>query len=345
MATLTVRAPTKRDRMRLRNVRQRRVSLLAPWDPHADPAGRQAHGLKSTAVTLLASDIIVAAVDDEVCAYLVYERGDERYRWNICWLGAGSPRVDATDEVAAELWLALLEEGVRGAGRSGARRLFAYCAPDSIESESLRQAGFSGFTEYEVLRGRFKRGLRESIPVREQHESDLWSIHQLYNRTTPRPVQFAEAFTSDAWSTDSASRIPFRNRQLLGYVLPTEDGIGAACHIDLTASCPMVSLLCDDHLSHAIPSIVAEALEHASLHGDVDVVLPAYQLDRQSSFVNLGFASRKRVVAMVRHTTATAVQMPLKTEVLKLSEARPAVSIPYRGLTFAGIECRVRDGA
>lgn len=345
MATLTVRAATKRDRLRLRNVRQRRASLLAPWHPDGECAGDSAGNLKSMAKLILSSDVIVAAVDDELCAYIVFERGDESYRWNLCWLGAGSPRVDATAEVATELWVALLEEGIRWAGRAGARRLFAYCAPDSVEYESLLQAGFTGFTSYDVLRGSFKRGLRESLPIREQHESDLWSIHQLYNRVTPRPVQYAEAFTSDAWDVDSESRVPFRHRQRIGFVLPTSDGIGAACHINLATPYPMVSVLCDDHHAPSIPAIVADALELASLHGTVDIVLPAYQLDRMNLFLNVGFTVRNQVIATVRHTTATTVQMPVKAEVVSMSEARPAVSVTYGRLDLAGTQNRIRDGA
>ncbi len=345
MPTLTVRTPSKRDRMRLRHVRQRRVSLLAPWNPDAERPRGHSNEIKITASLMFSSDVIVAAVDDEVCAFAVFERGDEQFRWNLSWLGAGSPRVDATEAVAEELWVALLEEGIREAGRSGARRLFAYCEPDGVAAESLRKAGYISYTRYDVLHGSFKRGLRESIPIREQHDSDLWGIHQLYNRTTPRAVQYAEAFTSDAWAIDSDPRIPFRHRQRLGFVLPTDDGIGAACHIDMSADCPMVSVLCDDHLAQAIPSIVAESLEHASLHGDVDIVLPEYQMDRMDPFLNMGFTLRDRVNGTVRHTTVTAIQAPIKSEVLRLSEARPAVSVTYRGLTFTGSARQVRDGA
>ncbi len=334
MATLTVRAPTKRDRLKLRNVRQRRVALTAPWDAHIAGGSRNQGEIRTLASMLMASDVIVAAVDDELCAFAVYERGDERYRWNLSWLGAGSPRVDATSEVAIELWVALLEECVRLAGRSGARRIFAYCQPDSVEQESLRQAGFVAFTEYHVLRGSFKPGLRESIPIRAQHESDLWSIHQLYNRTTPRAVQFAEAFTSDAWTTDADGRLPFRNRGRHGFVLPTEDGIGAACHIDPGGERPIVTLLCDDQLAHVMPAIVADALELAAITGTVDIVLPAYQLDRVNPFLNFGFDARERLVGTVRHTTATVVQQPVPAEIVRFGEARSTVPATYCGAVY-----------
>ena len=83
MPTLTVRAPSKRDRMALRHVRQRRVSLLAPWDPDADRPRRGSNEIKTTAMMMMASDMIVAAVDDEVCGFAIFERGDDSFA-GIC---------------------------------------------------------------------------------------------------------------------------------------------------------------------------------------------------------------------------------------------------------------------
>ena len=346
MATLTVRTPSKRDRLKLRRVRQRRVWLAAPWGAHPG-IGDTPQPNVSVALAGLASaqNVLIAAVDGEICAFAVFDKGDASYRWNLCWLAAGSPRVDATDEVANELWVALLEEGIRWAGETGVRRLFAFSHPDSTEYRSLVEAGFAGYAQYTVLRGHFKAGLRESAPVREQHESDLWSIHQLYNRTTPRPVQFAEALTSDAWATDVSSRVPFRNRKRLGFVVPTEDGIGAVCHIDVGSPRPAVTVLCDYHLTHAVPSIVADSLEYASIYRDVDVVLAGYQQELQHPFLTAGFAVSEEVIGAVRHTTATVVKEPVVSEFPVLSEVRPAVPIPYRGFSFAKPGERLRAGA
>lgn len=346
MATLTVRTPSKRDRLKLRQVRQRRVWLAAPWGAHPS-IGSTPQPNVSVALAGLASaqNVLIAAVDGEICAFAVFDKGDASYRWNLCWLAAGSPRVDATDEVASELWVALLEEGIRWAGEAGARRLFAFCDLESTEYRSLVEAGFTGYAQYAILRGRFKVGLREGAHIREQHESDLWSIHQLYNRTTPRSVQFAEALTSDAWATDSRSRIPFRSRKRFGFVVPTEDGIGAACHIDMGSPRPAVTVLCDYHLTHAIPSIVADSLDYASINRDVDIVLAGYQQELQHPFLTAGFAVSDEVIGAVRHTTATVVQEPVVSEFPVLSEVRPAVPIPYRGFSFAKPGERLRAGA
>ena len=334
MATLTVRAATRRDKIRLRNVRQREASLFPPWAHHIEPndTAIAVGAALRVAGAMFSSDLYVASVDSEVCAYAQYERGGEQYRWNLLRLGAGSPRVDATDDVAIELWVALLEEGVRAAGRDGARRIFAFAVEKTAHFEALQQAGFAPYARFDVLRGGFQRGLRESVPVRAQHDSDLWSIHQLYNRVTPRSVQFAEALTSDAWAADPEPRFPLRRRRRLGFVVPTDDGIGAACHIDLDRPYPVVTILCDNLLVPALPSIVADSLDHASIQGKVDVILPEYQFDRSTLLIKAGFVVHDRSVGMVRHTTATASMSRAPADIVKLSATRAAVSVPYRAL-------------
>lgn len=334
MATLTVRAATKRDRIRLRVVRQREANLLAPWErPDNIHQGATDGGATiGLAEALLSSDVYVADVDGELCGFAIYDRGDRLFRWNVRHLGAGSPRVDATDDVAIELWVALLEEGIRMAGRAGARRLFAFSTDDSAEYVALRNVGFVPYARYDVLRGSFKRGLRESIAVRPQHESDLWSIHQLYNRVTPRAVQFAEALTSDAWVTEPGSRLPFRRTGRIGFVVPTEDGIGVAFHIDFNSACPVVRVLCDDQLTFALRSIIADCLDHLSYEGPVDIILPEYQLDRSNLLIDAGFSRHATATGLVRHTTASAALKGLETEVVRLRQARAAVSVPYQAV-------------
>ncbi|MEZ4520878.1 MAG: hypothetical protein R3A46_04390, partial [Thermomicrobiales bacterium] len=132
MATLTVRTPSRRDWLNIRRVRQRSVWLAAPWNSHVRSDGASIGLADALGSLLVSNNLLVATVDDELCGVVVFERDDENFRWNLCSLSAGSPRVDATDEVARELWVALLEEAIREAGRAGARRVFAFSAPDDV---------------------------------------------------------------------------------------------------------------------------------------------------------------------------------------------------------------------
>jgi hypothetical protein len=321
------------------------VSLIAPWhkEGRLDDAMRRVSvafsGISGT------SDAVVATVDGELCAYAFFERGDERFRWYVLQLGAGSPRLNATDEVSIELWSAVLEEGVALAGEAGARRIFAFVEPDTVAHEALRLAGYAGYSRYYILRG-VPAVTGDAPPgLREQHESDLWSVHQLYNRSTPRGVQFAEAFTSDAWSTETDAKGLFNRASSKGYVVPAEDGIGAACQIALSGGRPVVTFLCDETLCTSIAHIVAAALARAQADREVDVIIPGYQHHLVHQFLECGFWIHRELIGMVRHTTAPAVVQGERFPALAISEARSGVSVSYSQRTASMRDSRLREGA
>lgn len=294
-----------------------------------------------------ASDRLIAEVDGEVCAYALFERGDERFRWYVIEVGAGSPRVDATDEVAIELWVALLEEGIKLAGEAGARRVFAYARPDSSEYAGLQEAGFDAYANYYVIRGRLRVPESQAILslVRPQHNSDLWSIHQLYNHSTPRGVQFAEALTSDAWALPEAGRLPFSRSSCWGFVVPLEDGIGAACHIITQGKRTYVTYLCDERLEASISSIIAASLAYAGIDRDVDVIVPGYQQHLLSQFLDEQFVVVDERIGMVKHTTVPAVVESNAAASPTVRAARTAATVPYQPLNSSGDETLVREHA
>ena len=131
---------------------------------------------------------LVALVDGELCAYMVFRPQASRYRWDVLAVAAGSPRLDATDDVCIELWSALLEYAIKQAGEAGAKRLFATAPDDGAAYESLRATGFEQYAQFMILPGT-RPGGPVGLPegMREQDDSDVWSIHQLYHHVTPRP--------------------------------------------------------------------------------------------------------------------------------------------------------------
>ncbi len=328
MSTLTVRDFQTRDAVRLRRVGQRRVNLRAPWI--ARSRFDQVRQRVNTAVVGIgiAAERLVSEVDGEICGYALFDRDDEHFRWYATELGAGSPRVDATGEVAIELWAALLEDGIRRAGEQGVRRIFAFARPESTENHGILSAGFQGYASYLVLRGREFGSLAAFEQFRPQHESDLWSIHQLYNHSTPRSVQFAEALTSDSWSVEPGARFRQRNG-LAGFVVPEEDGIAAACRVDSRGSRPIVTLLCDDQVSDRMPAFVATSLEEAGIDGAVDVIVPGYLQHLVRDFVAVGFSVSDERVGLVRHTTAPAIVESTAVTRLPLAKGHAAVTYPF----------------
>jgi hypothetical protein len=181
--------------------------------------------------------------------------------------------------------------------------------------------------------------------LRPQHESDLWSIHQLYNHSTPRGVQFAEALTSDNWAVPEESRMPFSRSPIVSYVVPHEEGIGAACHIAMRGKRPMVTFLCDDSLADSISSIVAAALLREGIRHEVDIIVPGYLQPLMSQLLAQNFSVIDERIGAVRHTTAPAVVETSAASNLSLREARTAATIPSRSFNAGRDESLLRDGA
>jgi hypothetical protein len=257
--------------------------------------------------------VFVAFVDDELCAFNVVEAQSRRYCWNVVALAAGSPRLDANDDVSGELWTALLEYAVRRAGEAHVKRLFASALEGSNAHRSLRMANFESFSRQFIVTGHLP-GQPVGLPdgMRCQEPSDVWSIHQLYHRTTPRAVQFAEALTSSTWEPTCATLgrlLPFVRHPYTAFVLETRDGVEGYCRVQRGAGIAMLQLMMQPHMDdRAVEFAMACATESGVTQSErLCLVVPAYAQQRVTQFERAGFVVEAERLAMVRHTTAPAV--------------------------------------
>jgi hypothetical protein len=297
----------------MRHVCQRRDRLDMP--DASDPMQPAIAGqlLATIPANLRQGRVFVALVDGELCAYMVYRPQASRFRWDVLTLAAGSPRLDANDDVCAELWSALLEYAVKQAGEAGAKRLFATTEGDGAALDSLLAAGFERYAQFMIL-----SGTRPSGPIglpegmREQEESDVWSIHQLYHHLTPRAVQFAEALTSAVWELPQRnlmgrlSGMPPRSKM---FVLDTTNGVQAYCAIQVRRGGAMARLMISDQSrALAVPFVLAAAAEAGvDVNCRLRVLVPGYASELMAGFVDAGFTLEHERTAMVRHTTAPVV--------------------------------------
>jgi hypothetical protein len=297
----------------MRNVCQCRERLDMPdaVDPAKPDLANQV--LATIPANLRQGRVFVALVDGELCAYVVFRPQAARYRWDILAVAAGSPRLDATDDVCVELWSALLEYAIRQAGEAGAKRLFATTFDDGAAFESLRAAGFEPYARFMVL-----AGTRPSGPValpegmRDQEDSDIWSVHQLYHHVTPRAVQFAEALTSTVWEQPKRNLLDRLTGMPPGpraFVLDTKNGVQAYCAVQVRRGGAMARLMISpEYRAQAVPFVAAAASE-AGVGGNcrLRILVPGYQMELVSAFIDAGFELETERTAMVRHTTAPAV--------------------------------------
>jgi hypothetical protein len=251
--------------------------------------------------------VFVSMIDDEICGYLLVHRDDPRYRWTLAAAGAGSSRLDATDEACIELWSAMR------AGQSGIRRLFAAVIEGTPAHASLCAVAFVAYGQAIVLRGGWRD---DSAPLppgfREQHASDVWSIHQLYHRSVPRTVQFAEALTSEEWE------LPSRRDQLLivgsgyrehGFVVDSEDGVSAYARVTRRRGAAYLSFMLQPDRNVPLEPFFAAALRAAGVgaRDHVSICVPGYLRECVGPLEQMGLTISEERTLLVKHTTAPAI--------------------------------------
>jgi hypothetical protein len=301
----------------LRHVRQQCVRLGLPGSDRpallsfADRAVAMLNGSAQR------ERVLVALVDGELCAYAALWPQRRQFRWEVRVLAAGSPRLDATEHVCVELWTALLESAVQHAGESGAKRLVAVTDDDGPAYASLSASGFDAYTAYTVLTGSLPASPMP-IPngLRRQEPSDVWSVHQLYHRLTPRAVQFAEAVTSAEWEVEERHN-RFRNlRRAMphlhdecSFVIETEKGIDGHCRITHSGGVPFVSVMIDHEAREQAVALVLSAVKMSGMDGRgmLRVAVPEYASELVGMFENEGFNIECHLHALVRHTTVPVI--------------------------------------
>lgn len=148
------------------------------------------------------------------CALVQARDGVTPEKWEILYLGATEQGSTPFDAGRINLWTALLDYTTAAAGRRGAQRLYAKLPSDTQAIAAFRGAGYTRYgAEMLYL---LSRGTEVATPdsddttvtLRPQTSSDTWALHQLYTLTAPKPVQYAEAYTSDHWELPKRWLLP-----------------------------------------------------------------------------------------------------------------------------------------
>jgi hypothetical protein len=329
VSTISVRQIGIIDIPRLRDLRRSHVSLVFPDAMHtsqfedvlaAMPLGRRY------------SRVFVSETDDSPCAMVELRPEPEDYRWVVTGLGARSAGdCNLTDDVV-DVWSSLLSFAVGAAGIDGAKRVHASAPVDGIAYQSLLQTGFSVYSHQSVM---LAQGLHldnedaEDVRVREREPSDTWSIHHLYHLTTPRPVQYAEALTSNHW--DSHRMLNLRTR---GFVIDDRDGLAGYCQIGGRGNQHTLDLLILPGKLDMLGALISQSARLAKLNPaeSVWVAIPDYHREYVPMMELLGFQEVGRQAAMVRYTMVPACVHPSRwanvvTDVIDRLPARtPVVS-------------------
>lgn len=307
MSAKTVRQIGIIDIPRLRNLRRAHVSLVFPDAIHPSqfedmlatmPLGRRY------------ARVFVTGPDDSPSAMVELRPEPEDFRWVVTGLGACETDEHGPAREMVDYWSALLTFAVREAGVDGAKRVHASVPLDGPAHESLLQAGFMAYAHQLVMLAEglsIDRTVDDGLRIREREPSDTWSIHHLYHLTTPRPVQYAEALTSNHW--DSRRGLNSRTR---GFVIDDQDGLAGFCQIGGRGSQITLELLILPGKLQMLVTLLGKAVKLAKLPPDAPIwiAVPEYHLEYVPELESLGFAVVGRLASMVRYTMAPACEQP-----------------------------------
>lgn len=245
----------------------------------------------------------LASMHQRACGLIEVAPDPNEFRWLISRLG-----VTVTEPVetfqrmcsSIDIWSELLLAVVKAAAESGAKRLHATPPVDTPVLASFRKAAFINYAEQTVfMTNESIHAKRSDIPVREQEASDTWSIHQLYHRATPHPIQYVHAFTSNHWDATRNVRafLAERDQELIG-----------CCRVAQIGGDIILELLALPGETSVLPGLISEALvrSRAGRRSVIWAGVPDYHQEYQQVLLDLGFNAINRRACMVRYTAVPA---------------------------------------
>jgi hypothetical protein len=255
---------------------------------------------------------LIAFDDHQVAGSIDLVDDPVNHRWVLSRIrtSAVSGASDAEEMAEREyIWQALIEQAVKSAGAAGAKRIHAILDDDSPVIDALLKVGFTSYARDRVLELAPLSEIESNEVVRRQEPSDVWAVHHLYHQVTPRPVQYAEALTSNYWG-----RIMPGQARMRAYVI--EDGLEIVAHCRVVKTrqgsvlYPMVHQDSRELIVPLIADVIAEL--GTSSNRSLLLVIPDYLQDYASRLERFGVREIGCHQRLVKYTTV-ARRMQLRT--------------------------------
>ena len=247
--------------------------------------------------------IFVASVEDRIVGFAHFQPTFADRRWHAIALGTGTGVYDA-----GPVEDSLLRHGITAAGLRGVKRLFARIESGTDLVSSFGRLGFAPYATETIFVTESAMNLGQSVPVRRQEQTDTWAIHQLYNATVPKTVQYAEALTSHRWDLRGTDELA-RSSRRLGWLVDDGHAVAAYGRVSCGKRAHAIELLYlperTDALGGLIDSIIHE-LKTSSHVKRIYCTLRGYQAEAAKEFESRGFEPVLEQDLHVKYTTATA---------------------------------------
>jgi hypothetical protein len=226
-----------------------------------------------------------------------------------------------------DIWFKLIESLIERAGLARIERIFAAVAQRREDmSEVLKQLGFQPYAQQQVwtLTEPAVEAGSSLVALRRQHRRDVWLIHQLYERVTPRYIQQAEFRRSESWRLPRPRRrIGWRER---GWVLGDDQALLMYVHVLTGPRGHVLRLLCDPAVRQHVAAMLRYVLSQITEPRTVFAVIRGYQLELGNALSEVGFRLRGEQTLFVKHLVVPR-QLPQAETGLEPVPQLP--SVPY----------------
>lgn len=296
MTGITVRPIRLHDLFRLRGVRAEAESLDQPLGRVSQ---RIADPKAALPVSCRAHKAFVALTDGSPAAVVDLRADPANHRWILTRVATSRHSTDVDDHRREMIWRELLIHSIRAAGAARAKRIHAAFSESSPVIPALLDTGFSMYARETVLMARrLPSGVGDGM-TRQQESSDVWSIHQLYHSVTPRPVQYAEALTSNFWDGAVPGLVSAR-----GYVIESGFEIAAHCRVTSVAGRHIMNAMVHPDARDLLKPLLSDVIDDiAPARADQIVIcVPDYLQEYIAPLEELGFESIDRQCRTVKYT-------------------------------------------
>jgi hypothetical protein len=247
--------------------------------------------------------------DRELGLVLVQVTGEpDPHHWLLTRLLTTS-EMDGPD--VAVRWQPILDETIRLAGDCGVTAVQALLPPAGPVADVFQRAGFQPFRLLTVMLGHaLSPAGAPDGRVRVQSSLDAWSVMRLYERVTPRPVQYAASRARGAWQ-------PGRREgwRVSGFLLREEEQTLAYCQVRSRRACHLLEVLADPQAVDQVSMLVHSALARSGVRsGDhVWALVPDDTAGLRDQLESLGFQAVEQRVWWVRYTARRARARAVRT--------------------------------
>lgn len=217
----------------------------------------------------------------------------------------------------------LMHHAIRDAGLNGVRRLYARTSLDSPIREPLHVVGFSPYMNETILAAPGVPVLPIGSSVRTLDQTDVWAVHQLYIQSTPRDVQYAEAFTSHNWDVSTIHRD--RGHTCQAWCI-TRNFVAAAYARAITHhDAHVIDFMVAQEWRELLPDLFAEVFRRLSTVSSrrVYISVRGYQHEFLPLLESFGFAVQAAQELSVRYTTASVRASVISVEQYARDAADP----------------------